>query len=334
MILHRSPPARLGLLTLLCIVWLGIGSTATWAQEAETYTVKRGDTLLSIAQQFGLTVADVQRANGLRGTIVRVGTVLVVERPTPAPETLPPPTDAPLETSPTPPLPARDEPPAPPPASAEETSAERAPVTYGQYDVQAGDTFLRLAAQYGIAVDTLLALNDSVGTYLEPGQTLRLPPAFATTTHRVQRGENLYRISLRYGTTVAVLRDLNDLSNSNIRIGQRLKVPAEKAAPAPNMNALPPVVRSGTVTVYPTTFSGRPMASGRTYDPERFTVSHPDLPFGTIILVTNTANSRSTFAEVADRGPLDPSFILDVSAAVAQHLRLTADVTVEMRVID
>ncbi len=42
----------------------------------ETYEVKRGDSLYRIAKHFGLTVRDIQVANGLTGTTLRPGQVL------------------------------------------------------------------------------------------------------------------------------------------------------------------------------------------------------------------------------------------------------------------
>ncbi len=41
-----------------------------------TYTVRRGDTLGAIAARFGVSVADIQRANGLRGSRILVGQTL------------------------------------------------------------------------------------------------------------------------------------------------------------------------------------------------------------------------------------------------------------------
>ncbi|MCC5834082.1 MAG: LysM peptidoglycan-binding domain-containing protein, partial [Opitutales bacterium] len=41
-----------------------------------TYTVRRGDTLGAIAARFGVSIADIQRANGLRGSRILVGQTL------------------------------------------------------------------------------------------------------------------------------------------------------------------------------------------------------------------------------------------------------------------
>ena len=94
--------------------------------------------------------------------------------------------------------------------------------------------------------------------------------------------------------------------------------------------------QSGAVTTYPDTFSGRITASGVPYDPERYTVSHPELALKTIVLLTNPQSGHSTFAEVTDRGPLDTKYVMDVSAIVARELRLTAglDESIEIRVVE
>lgn len=74
-----------------------------WSQVAsgETYKVKKGDSLYRIARNYGLTVRDIQEANGLTGTGLRPGQVL--EIPTrintkePQPETAKTPQEMPLK---------------------------------------------------------------------------------------------------------------------------------------------------------------------------------------------------------------------------------------------
>jgi membrane-bound lytic murein transglycosylase D len=51
------------------------------AEGASHYAVRAGDSLWAIAQRHGVTVADLQRWNGLSGTIVRVGQDLRVRAP-------------------------------------------------------------------------------------------------------------------------------------------------------------------------------------------------------------------------------------------------------------
>lgn len=65
------------------------------------------------------------------------------------------------------------------------------------------------------------------------------------------------------------------------------------------------------------------MASGMTYDPEAFVGSHPTLPFGSVVLLSNPSTDAHTFVRIADRGPLDDSLLMDVSAAVAEALEIS-----------
>jgi LysM repeat protein len=47
------------------------------------YRIQPGDTLASIAAQYGTTVRDLQASNGLRGTRIAAGDVLTIHTGTP-----------------------------------------------------------------------------------------------------------------------------------------------------------------------------------------------------------------------------------------------------------
>lgn len=57
------------------------------------------------------------------------------------------------------------------------------------------------------------------------------------------------------------------------------------------------------------------VASGGRFDPDAMTAAHPNLPFGTVLLVTNLNNGRQVEVEINDRGPYYGSRILDLSRA-------------------
>ncbi len=335
---HRGGGRLLIGLMLLGAAVAGLSAPcAVRAQEpprAEVHVVRPGETLYRIARNNGLTVDELKRLNGLTSNHIEVGQRLII-RPAPPPSgaaAAEPPALPPTETDTLPPA----ETAAPPSDDGGEVDGGEArpePPAFGRYVVRPGDTYLTIAARYGLPSDSLWLLNDRSTAPLEPGQEVRLPARFATVTYRVRRGDTLARIARAYGTSIAAIRRLNDLRGDQIRVDQVLQVPVGEPPPVQDDAGLPPVAARGAVTIYPDTFAGRLMANGEPYDPERYTVSHPSLPLGTLVYLTHPATGRSTLAEVTDRGPLDAAFIMDVSAAVARHLRLKEGDRVQVRVL-
>ena len=307
--------------------------------------VKAGDTLFSLARRHGVSVRALQAWNGLDGTALRVGQRLRVRPPgtegrSAADAGRRPAADAPLADSTGRLRPPPDTVRAPgdaasgrtaqlPPALRDSIPPARTvggtgfrPARYGAHRVTPGDTFVSLALRYDTAADTLFALNGRVTDVLPPGRYLRLPPGLASATHTVARGETLYRIAGQYGVSVRALQQANGMAGTTLKVGQRLQVPGNRAAAPRPPGTLPPPDATGPPAVYPAAFEGRLMASGARYDPGAFVVSHPTLPFGAVVLVTNPATGRHTFAVVRDRGPLDERFVADVSPAVLRALGL------------
>jgi rare lipoprotein A len=65
---------------------------------------------------------------------------------------------------------------------------------------------------------------------------------------------------------------------------------------------------------------GKPTASGVIYDMRDLVAAHPELPFGTIVKVTNQVNNRSVRVEIIDRGPFVKDRIIDLSFEAAKRL--------------
>lgn len=76
----------------------------------------------------------------------------------------------------------------------------------------------------------------------------------------------------------------------------------------------------GRLTYYARRLAGRPTASGERFDPEKMTMAHDTLPFGTLVRVTNLLNRRSVVVRVNDRGAWSADRIGDVSTAAAREL--------------
>ncbi len=49
--------------------------------------------------------------------------------------------------------------------------------------------------------------------------------------------------------------------------------------------------------------SGKWTASGRPFEPETYGLANKELPFGTLVKITNLLNGKTTYAVVLDRGP-------------------------------
>lgn len=76
----------------------------------------------------------------------------------------------------------------------------------------------------------------------------------------------------------------------------------------------------GKASWYGGMFHGRRAASGERFDMNAHTAAHKSLPFGTLLLVTNLANGKTTLVRVTDRGPYAHGRSLDVSRAAAEAL--------------
>ncbi len=96
------------------------------------------------------------------------------------------------------------------------------------------------------------------------------------------------------------------------------------ALPATAQDVAIPATERGHAVRYDPGATGRATASGEPYNPERATLAHPTLPFGTLVEVTNLANGQSVTARVNDRAPASGSLRVQVSAQAADRLGLEA----------
>ena len=138
-----------------------VGETQGVAVGGTTYTVQPGDSLFTIAQQFGTTVEALIAANDLADpTALDVGQVLVI--PSGAP-----PQEPAVEAPATPTLPA-------PPPEGENT-----------YVVQSGDVAALIAERFGITIEELAAANNTTIDdlrSLDVGEVLIIPTPRPTPT--------------------------------------------------------------------------------------------------------------------------------------------------------
>jgi len=155
--------------------------------DTNTYTVKSGDSLWSIANRYGTTVDTLKTLNNLTSNVLMIGQVLKV------------------------------------PASSLDAGVETGENTY---TIKSGDSLWSIASRYGTTVDILKKLNNLSSNNLQIGQVLKVPSSESSgNTYTVKSGDSLWSIANRYGTNVNTLKNLNGLTSNLLQIGQVLRLP-------------------------------------------------------------------------------------------------------------
>lgn len=220
--------------------YLGITSAG------ESYTVKSGDSLWSIAKKTGVSVEELKNANNLTGNLLSVGQILKI-----------------------------------PKLQVEEDEnyivytvqggdslyaiankygvsvnqllnynnlsspnlsigqqilipVEEEQNTSNTYTVQSGDTLYKIASRFNTSVTEIMSLNNLKTSILSIGQVLKIPTEQTEDTiindgtieYIVKSGDSLYAIASKYGVTVNQIKELNNLLSNNLSIGQVLKIPS------------------------------------------------------------------------------------------------------------
>jgi rare lipoprotein A len=128
--------------------------------------------------------------------------------------------------------------------------------------------------------------------------------------------------------------DLQPTLASGAADGTDAVAPASARVPTSSEIALRPVlaVLTGQASYYSDALAGRLTASGEPYEPGDLIAAHPDLPFGTLLRVTNLTNGRWVEVHVIDRGPFAYGRVLDLSRRAAEELDMIHAGHVEVRI--
>lgn len=174
------------------------------------YTVKKGDSLYTIAQKYNTTVGEIINLNNLKSDKLSIGQVLRIPEVYTKEEDM----VMPLFTS---------------------------------YTVKKGDSLYSIARLNNITVDTILKDNGLVSPNLSVGQKLKIRTNVETIeecigedfnvpdnsiTYIVKKGDSLYTIAKKYNTSVSEIVNLNNLASNNLSIGQTLKIPGSDTIPS------------------------------------------------------------------------------------------------------
>ncbi len=155
------------------------------------YTVKKGDSLWSIANKYGTTVSKLKELNNLSSNVLQVGQTLKISS----------------------------------------NDNETVPDNYFVYKVKSGDSLWNIAKEYNTTVDTLKSVNNLKSDKLTINQQLLIPKNSNSGvknqgTYTVRKGDTLWDIANEFNTTVSELKSLNNLSTNVLQIGQILKIPS------------------------------------------------------------------------------------------------------------
>ena len=157
---------------------------------SDTYKVKSGDTLYSIAKKYNISVDELKELNNLKNNNITVGQVLKIKSNIPS----------------------------------EEVTGKN------YYIVKSGDTLYSIAKKYNTTVDEIKKLNNLKSNNLSIGMELKIKEEPSSTNYIdyvVKSGDNLYSIAKKYNTTVDEIKKLNGLTSGLLNIGMTLKIPIQ-----------------------------------------------------------------------------------------------------------
>lgn len=186
------------------------------------HTVRRGETLSSIARSYGTTVQALKAMNDKRSSSLRVGERLAVSSDQRAATQV-----------------ARG------PSSKQKrimeaagradelrsASNENSSAQEQIHVVQRGDYLAKIAEKYKVSVASLKSANGVRSSRIFPGMSLKIPGRSSTSAsdyvmYRVRRGDSLSKIGKRFGVQVDQIKAANEIAQNDIFAGQVLRVPS------------------------------------------------------------------------------------------------------------
>ena len=96
---------------------------------------------------------------------------------------------------------------------------------YTTYEVVKGDSLWLIARRYGITVDELIKLNNLNTIDLQIGDILKVPNIQFNNTYTVKSGDTLWSIAKANNITVDALKQANNLTSNLLSVGQVLTIP-------------------------------------------------------------------------------------------------------------
>ena len=237
--------------------YIGVSYTPPTTDIVEGYyTVKRGDTLYSIANQFNTTVQTIKNLNNLTSNNLQIGQVLLVtEKVYPdvstyivekgdtlysiatkfsttvqAIKTLNNLTTNTLLPGQHIYIPTSSEMPTEPTTPEVPTQPFEPDIPYLTYTVQRGDSLWKISRKYEVPVNDIISFNNLSSVNLQIGDELKIPLTSqdnntASKTYTVKTGDTLWSIAKNFDVSVNNLKAANNLTSNLLSVGQTLTIP-------------------------------------------------------------------------------------------------------------
>ncbi len=175
---------------------LGGASNTKPGTSPRTHTVKRGDSLSSIALKYSMSVSELKRLNKLKSNVAVLGRKLKVSGIRPTTRSTP--------------------------------SKQGKNVTH---IVGRGDSLSKISASYNVTIQAIKRENGLSKDAVYLGQRLTIPSGGSIkakrtpASHKVKRGDTLSEIAEQYGVSIKALMRENKMRSRTVMLGQTLKIP-------------------------------------------------------------------------------------------------------------
>lgn len=165
---------------------------ATQDSHIVRYKVRNGDNLSTLAERYGVTMANIKRQNSMNSNRLLIGKVLEI----------------PIKST----------------KIAETKTTKSVDTQKIIHTVKRGQTLSGIAAKYSVKMSTIKRDNDLKKSTLGIGQKLVIHVVQQAIIHKVRNGENLSLIAKRYGVSVKAIKQKNKLESNTLFVGQKLKI--------------------------------------------------------------------------------------------------------------
>ena len=188
---------------------------------SDTYVVKKGDNLYSLAKKYGVSVEQIQDANKLSSDFIKEGQILEVPLLEDTHSEQPEPSATKMVVS-----------------QKQEKISTTKKTTNKVYTVVPGDSLSLLAEKFGVSIKQIQDVNRLTSDMIKLGQKLEIPSEkvlkakkqaikkseekAAYATYTVSAGESLWSIARQFNTSIEEIKVYNQLSSDAVLIGQKL----------------------------------------------------------------------------------------------------------------